>query len=308
MGSGKAPHFEADLPFMNQWINFPSRRFIAVRGPDAFELLQGLVTQDINQKGLIFAALLTPSGRFHSDFFVVPDPHDGYLIDCHKNHYASIMGIFNVVKALHDVQITDVSKEYAICAGIGPDIYDFSMDDTWDQKIGWVWRDPRHCEMGVRALVPHKHLSVLPHALCLPGTERDYDFFSIQKGIPQGHRDLIVDRSIILNYGYQYINAVSWDKGCYRGQELIARTYHRGQIRKSLFRLHLISGLFPAVGSDLFVNDRKIGVMGGSCDQWGLAALYIDCEKSTKDPFKIVSQNDDGQEHCLRAVISRCFV
>lgn len=303
MEQGKTTHSKTRSSFMNQWVSLSERRLISIRGPEARDFLQGLVTQKIDSKKSHFSALLMPSGRFHSDFFVVPCSLDGFWIDCHSDHYDGIMHIFDSIKVLHDVCIEGASKTYAVCAGIGPDIAGLVNSPAWVQGRSIFFTDPRHSNMGVRAFVPYMDLATLPHSLCVPGSEESYDLFCIQMGIPQGHRDLITDRSIILEYGYQHTNALSWDKGCYRGQELMARTYHRGHVRKHLYRLHLVSGFFPAMGTSLYMNSKRMGTMASHCKEWGLASLYTDFV----DESDVLTVQDES-EGLFKVRVSRCFV
>ena len=67
-------------------------------------------------------------------------------------------------------------------------------------------------------------------------------------GIPDGSRDLIVEKSILLESGFDELRGVDWQKGCYVGQELTARTKYRGLIKKRLFPV-TIAGPSLAPGS-----------------------------------------------------------
>ena len=294
---------------MSQWISLTGRTLISVHGNESRDFLQGLVTQDMAKDLPLFAVLLMPSGRFHSDFFVVSDPRckEGLLIDCHRNHFHAVMDVLNTLKVLHDVHVEDASKVYAVCAATGPTAQGLANDPAWIRDSCEVYTDPRHPHMGLRALVPYDRLSLLPHPLLVPGTEGDYHAFCIQKGVPQGDRDLTVDKSIVLEYGYHHIQALSWDKGCYRGQELMARTYHRGHLRKHLYRLQRLSGSFPKAGTPLFLGANKCGTMASSCGSWGLASLYTERLSDCSQPLCMVGGSAQGDGTSLTARAVPCF-
>ena len=58
-------------------------------------------------------------------------------------------------------------------------------------------------------------------------------------GVPDGSRDLVLEKSILLEAGFDELNGVDWQKGCYIGQELTARTKYRGLIKKRLFPVRI---------------------------------------------------------------------
>ena len=73
-------------------------------------------------------------------------------------------------------------------------------------------------------------------------TEADfaaYDRHRLALGVPDGSRDLVPEKSILLESGFDELNGVDWQKGCYVGQELTARTKYRGLIKKRLFPVRI---------------------------------------------------------------------
>jgi len=61
-----------------------------------------------------------------------------------------------------------------------------------------------------------------------PISPDDYDLHRLKLGVPDGNRDVLIDRGILLECGFDELNAIDWNKGCYMGQELTARTRYRG--------------------------------------------------------------------------------
>ena len=85
----------------------------------------------------------------------------------------------------------------------------------------------------------------------------------------------MVEKSILLEAGFDELNGVDWQKGCYVGQELTARTKYRGLIKKRLFPVN-IEGPAPAPGAILEIDGREAGEMRSSRDGIGLALLRLD--------------------------------
>lgn len=264
---------------MNSWITLPQRRVLALSGPEHTQFLQGLITQDIQrlQEGrALFSALLTAQGRFQSDFFLIPSA-DGTMLflEHHESHTVALKALLERYQILSDVTLQEVS--YAVCVALGdeaPALCQLSATLHYGPHETIWYQDPRHPAMGVRALVPYEHLHSLPHTLLIPKSEATYHHHRLALGLPEGAHDLIPGKSIILEYAYHHLDALSWDKGCYLGQELMARTYHRGQIHKRPYTLRLHEGTFPACGETLMKGDEKIGIMGSHCGELGLACLY----------------------------------
>lgn len=264
---------------MNQWISLSSRSVIALSGKEVASFLQGLVTQNVSHTFAQFTALLTPQGRFHSDFFIIPY-QDQFILDCDKKHHGPLLELLKKFSVFHPLVFEDLNKIYNVCVGLGPhvgDMLDLPHTDLTVHENGMLfYRDPRTPAMGVRALVPYQSLADLPHPLLLPAHEENYHAQRMRSIVPEGAYDLVEDKSIILEYNYHNLGAICWKKGCYMGQELMARTFHRGEIRKKPYGIKLVSGDFPAVGTDLFHGADKIGVMGGHFKELGLACFYTE--------------------------------
>src|SRR4029077_4983626 len=102
-----------------------------------------------------------------------------------------------------------------------------------------------------------------------------YDRHRLALGIPDGSRDLVVEKSILLEAGFDELNGVDWQKGCYVGQELTARTKYRGLIKKRLFPVR-IEGPAPAPGTMVTAAGHDAGELRSSRDGQGLALLRLD--------------------------------
>src|SRR5262249_43434188 len=98
---------------------------------------------------------------------------------------------------------------------------------------GFVYVDPRLPELGARAVLPRgSAVEILAQSGLAPGTAGDYDRLRLSLGVPDGSRDLPVEKAILLENGFDELHGIDWQKGCYMGQELTARTRYRGLVRK----------------------------------------------------------------------------
>jgi folate-binding protein YgfZ len=184
---------------------------------------------------------------------------------------------------------------------LGPDAANLKQDSPfYDEKnLGALfYTDPRHPDLGLRALIPYALWNELPHPYLNPCPESVYHHHRIRLGIPEGGYDLVHDQSIVLEYGYQNINAISWTKGCYMGQELMARTFHRGVIRKSCYHATLQWGSFPEWGTPL-INPRDQARIGWMGSHWGRDCLMVLHEDihCHKDDVGVVALDTPDHHH-----------
>ena len=201
------------------------RQIFKVFGRDKEKFLQGLLTCDVRRKPC-YGALLSPHGRFLYDFFVVEEG-DHWLMDVSRDRSEEILKKLNLYKLKSDVRFEKDDRQ----VWWSPVILDRSAAPD---RGPISYKDPRHPDMGCRTYMDPR----------LREDNNSLDFFNytdhrIVLGIPEGSLDLIYDRSIILECNFVAMNAVSFTKGCYIGQELIARTHHTGTIRKRLTPVNL---------------------------------------------------------------------
>ncbi|KAL5226077.1 hypothetical protein ABZP36_012716 [Zizania latifolia] len=105
---------------------------------------------------------------------------------------------------------------------------------------GWEWfKDPRLDCLGYRGIFPADTMPPLVEA-DKEADERHYLLWRIENGVAEGSTEIPKGEAIPLEYNFAGLNAISFEKGCYIGQELIARTHHRGVIRKRLMPLTFV--------------------------------------------------------------------
>ncbi|RMF11014.1 MAG: folate-binding protein [Alphaproteobacteria bacterium] len=237
-----------------------SRGVVAVTGPERKGFLQGLVTNDVTRLGPgqpLYAAMLTPQGKYLFDFLMVEDGETIYL-DAEKARAADLVRRLMMYRLRARVEISDESGKWTVVAGWG-DAVDFSGGCL-------VFDDPRHPDLGMRALCP-----VAVDA----GPEEDYDRHRLALGIPEGARDFEPEKLLILEGNLAELNGVSFTKGCYVGQELTARMHYRGKVRKRLLPVD-VEGELPAPGTPVTKDGKEIGQIRSGREARALALLRVE--------------------------------
>src|SRR5690606_9195113 len=108
-------------------------------------------------------------------------------------------------------------------------------------------------------------------------------------GVPDGSRDLPVEKALLLENGFDELNGVDWKKGCYVGQEVTARMKYRALVRKRLMPVR-IEGEAPPPGSAIVLDGEEAGEMRSAAGGWGLALLRLEVvEKAEREGRPLTS-------------------
>lgn len=227
-------------------VALPNRGLVHIEGEDRISFLQGLVSNDVAKTApdnIIYACLLTPQGKFLHDFFI--HSGDGFLLlDCEGGSRAQDLYdrlIKFRLRAKVKISVEQTHPVYAVF------------------HSGEGLPDPRHEKLGRRAF-EKPALDEKPF--------EDWDRLRLSLTIPDGSRDLQLERATLLESHIDKLNGVDWNKGCYMGQELTARMHYRGLAKKHIYTVK-IDGPAPAPFTDL----ANGGTMLSSCGDLGLALL-----------------------------------
>ena len=250
------------------------RAVLRLGGLDARDWLQGLVSNDVRRLArdhAVYAALLTPQGKYLFDFFLVEGADGAILLDVAASRAAALMQRLSLYRLRRDVQIADVSAQTQVAL-------------VWRAQTGQaplaapgalVVADPRDAALGWRL-----YAQDAAAALALAGAEaapRDaYDALRVAVAAPESGVELIPDDSYILEAGFERLNGVDFRKGCYVGQEVTARMRHKTDLRKGLLRVR-VEGAAPPPGTPVTTADGKpAGALFTVIDDAGLAHLRFD--------------------------------
>ncbi len=281
---------------MDRYAFLEERGLVTIAGEDRVSFLQGLVSNDVAKVSAartVYSAFLTAQGRFLHDFFVI-DMGEMLVLDCERSRAEDLRKRLSLYKLRSRVVLGNVSDEYRIFAAFGPTVADklelTEPGQAREYAGGIAYLDPRLKEMGVRVLL-HGGLGEDPLvALGFNRVEPDeYHALRIASGLPDGSRDLPVEKAILLENGFDELKGIDWDKGCYVGQELTARTKYRGLVRKRLIPVE-IEGPMPAFGAEIALDGKEAGEMRSGQGHRGLALLRIEAvEKALAEGQKLTA-------------------
>ncbi|MBL4927807.1 CAF17-like 4Fe-4S cluster assembly/insertion protein YgfZ [Fuscibacter oryzae] len=215
----------------------PDRRIYRLTGADALPFLQGLVSNDVmplaKADGVVWAALLTPQGKYLADFFVVARAGE-LLLDISDKLAEATVRRLSMYRLRADVQITP-APDLHVTRGMGT-------------PPAGALPDPRHPALGWRAWGNAGTAPVI-----------DWDAIRVEHLIPETGIELLPDDSYLLEAGFERLNGVNFRKGCYVGQEVTARMKHKTELRKGLVRLR-IDGAAP-VGTEILSGGKPAGIL-----------------------------------------------
>ncbi len=266
------------------------RGVLALGGAEARPFIQGLISNDIEKVGAtraIYATLLTPQGKFLHDFFVVA-LGEALLFDCEGARRADLERRLAFYRLRADVAI-EAKDDFLVAALFGDGALaavglDAAEGHANPFAAGIVYTDPRWSAAGARAILPREGArQALEAAGLAPASADDYDRLRLAHALPDGSRDMAVEKGFVLENGLEALNGVDFDKGCYVGQELTARTKHRATLRKAIYRVD-IDGPAPAPGTPITLDGRPAGEMRSSRDGIGLALLRIEMVEQAAGP------------------------
>jgi len=232
------------------------RGLIKLQGEDSFKFLQGLVTNDVKlaSKG-IYCFLLTANGRYLFDFFLI-ELEFYYIIDVALTQKDELLAKLTLYKMRSKLSISDVSDEYIVT---------YSRSIITNDAI-FSYQDPRYTKLGFRSLMLNSNPQYYEeHNLYL---QDKYNY-----SIIDGSVDMIKDKSIPIEYGAEHLNAISYSKGCYVGQEVISRTKYQGVIRKSIMKIELDRPCVGLSGQDIFQGSNKLGSICSSFENKAIALI-----------------------------------
>lgn len=228
-----------------------TRAIYEITGSDAEHFLQGLITNDIANldQGLVYAALLTPQGKYIADFFLLRHG-DAILLDADATLAPSLVQRLNMYKLRADVSISETVRKVRRGTGPAPD---------------GALPDPRHAAMGWR----------------LYGAENgddgtDFSAIRVAHCIPETGIELTPD-TFILEAGFERLNGVDFKKGCYVGQEVTARMKHKTELRKGLVTV-CVDGTAPA-GTAITAEGKAAGTL--FTQSRGRAIAYLRFDRAT---------------------------
>jgi hypothetical protein len=224
------------------------RVVLSITGEDRVDFLQGLVTNDVTRAegGIVYAALLTPQGKFIADFFVVGQD-DRLLVDVAPSHAAMLLQRLHMYRLRAAVQIEQT---------------DIVVSRGTDPAPEGALMDPRHPALGWR----HYGDGDI-------SDRTDWDAIRVAHLIPETGMELTPE-TYVLESSFEALHGVDFKKGCYVGQEIVARMKHKTELRKGLARVRIDGAAQP--GDTITADGKEAGILHTISGNHAIAYLRFD--------------------------------
>lgn len=266
-----------------------SRSLIRIRGEQVEPFLQGLITNDINHIGkegtqsCMFSMFLNKGGRVLFDTIIYrTNEKDAFLIECDRNVDTKLrqhLKMFRVRKKIDIDSISDLSVWVAFTPNA---VQAATVDLPTTEEIA-CHLDPRLKVLGTRLIVSstsnEADISKISTEHKFIAGNRSYAEHRYRFGVGEGVIELPPEKCFPFEANCDYMHGVSFHKGCYLGQELTARTYHTGVIRKRLMPLALSVESLADVPNDAPIttdSGQAVGKLRGHSGKWAIGLLRVE--------------------------------
>jgi hypothetical protein len=234
----------------NEVIILEDRGFIQIKGSEAKDFLQNIVTNDIEKvtsDSTVFSSILTPQGKYLFEFFILK-LKDNYLIECEKKSTTEIIKLLNFYKLRSKVDFIDLSEKYAT-AIISLEKFkeingsNLSKGSTTSYGEDPVYIDPRNEKLGAKIISKLENIHLAIKKLNLKITDKEkYYSKSFELGIPQINLDKLKEKIFGIENNLDELNGIDFKKGCYVGQENTSRIKLRNKLRRRILPVKEIAG------------------------------------------------------------------
>ena len=257
-------------------------RFLSVEGEDSSDFLQNLITNDVNKcakENIIYSCLLTPQGKFIADFFIFKKD-DNYIIETHSLFYETLLKKLKLYKLRSKILINEITN---LCS--------YSVFSELNNNMNFIifCADPRSNKIGNKLICTSEDSEILKNVKEID--EKKYHEILIQNTVPLSHFDLKENKSLLLENNFENLNAISWDKGCYVGQELTARMKYRALLKKRIYSLIVKDGI-PQIEQTIIDDENNYGKIINVENNSILAMLNIELAESKINEQQKIKTND----------------
>jgi folate-binding protein YgfZ len=263
------------------------RGVVHVGGGDALRWLNGMITADVaalepdTDGAHVHALLLTPIGRIIAELHVVARP-DGFWLELQRDVLGEVIARLEKYVIADDVSLRDASDAWRRLGVEGPqaeailDAARPALDAAGVVTARFGWSGER----AVQLFAPAAAIGAVIDALADAGRERDLieadadtlEVLRIESGTPRQGAELDEE---VLPPEARLDECVSTTKGCYTGQEVIARIASRGQVKHLLVGLRLEAGELPPPGAPIQVDGRRVGEVTSAAHSNAAGAIAL---------------------------------
>ena len=258
----------------NYFYKNTKSKFLEISGQDSVPFIQNLITNDINkckENHFVYSCLLTPQGKFFADFFIFKNK-EKYFFEVNDIFYENFLNKLNMYKLRSNINIEEIKLFYSFI------IFGELEINNHYEILNF---DPRNNNIG-KKLIQYDPLIKFNEKI-IEIDEKKYHEILIKNKVPYSPFDLQENKSLLLENNFDNINAISWNKGCFVGQEITARMKYRALLKKQLYALELISGKIN-IGDKIIEKGVVLGEVISKANQYIFCILKIELirEKSEK--------------------------
>ena len=255
-------------------IHLASRGVVRVAGPDALTFLNGLVTNDVEsayRNVSIYAAMLTPQGKFLYDMMIVSPSPNIFLLDVPR--VSDFIKRLSMYKLRAQVTIEDMSEDLHVYQ---------TFDEEPSPRGGHIAADPRLMELGHRMIIQD---------FWGDKEEVDYHAHCLELGVPDPARDLLVEKDFVMEGLFDEFEAIDFHKGCYVGQEMTSRMKRRTSVKNKLCRVRFEGGA-PDFETPILADGWEVGRMRSGIEGVGIAMIRFDRARKAIDSGQVLMAGD----------------
>jgi tRNA-modifying protein YgfZ len=267
-------------------------------GTEVAEFLQGQVTNDVEAlepgRGC-YAALLDHKGKVRADMRVLRG-EDWFWLDCEAIGRGALGKTIKMYSLGRDVRSDDITEQRAILSLIGPAARETLDMTPPEEEYSFV--EGEHgihvaTDLGVDIICPSDQADAVRGALGIePASEEAAECLRIESGRPRHGIDMGPD-TIPQEAGINE-RAVSFEKGCYVGQETVARLHYKGKPNRFLRGLRLTAE--AESGMPITLGERQVGTIGSACVSPAHGSIALALVRREASPGDTVQVGEDGIE------------
>lgn len=226
---------------------------LSIQGPAAAQFLQGQLTcniDNITENSTRLAAHCNPQGRMIS-LFRIFKYLDQYFLQMPREMVPIALAALKKYAVFFKVELTDATDTLKQIGYAGSNLSSFFT--TLPKKIDEAITESDILIIKIPGLMPRYEI-IGPQTKLLPN-ESSWKTLDIEANLPAIYPEtsqLFLPHDINLHQ----LNGISFNKGCYTGQEIIARMHYRGKLKKELIQIHLTSEKEPVRGGDLYHGEK----------------------------------------------------
>ena len=261
---------------------------LSIEGKDRIAFLNGLLTNDLSKTKEnmgVHSVLLNTKARVLADLYLHTET-DRIVMDTGEKPSAQVKQILNQFIITEDVRIEDINEKSVLLSVQGPEskqilneVFKMNVEDLGplqNRNLGpslIIARD-RTGQGGFDILVPSDEALPVWQSFLLNGKHnllpvgtRALEILRLEAGLPKYGVD-VDENTIVLEAGYQ--DAISFTKGCYMGQEVVARATHIGRVNRRLTQFHVETKEGLSSGAKILANDGPVGLVTSAAFSPGL--------------------------------------